>query len=45
MEHVIKITHWKKDMKIKCPECGKKVKEPYKCKCGAVIKLRMDMKF
>ena len=38
MEHKVELSFWKKGMKISCPECGKKVKEPYKCKCGAVLK-------
>lgn len=38
MEYKIELPYWKKGMKIKCPECNKKVKEPYLCKCGTVLK-------
>ncbi len=44
MEHKIELSYWKKGMKIICPECGKKVKEPYTCECGAELKPYVKMK-
>lgn len=38
MKYKIELKYWKRGMKIVCPNCGMKVKEPYKCKCGAILK-------
>ena len=43
MEHKIELSYWKKGMKITCPECKKKITEPYICKCGAVLKPYVKM--
>jgi len=41
MKHIVILSHWEKGMKVKCPECGKKVEEPYICKCGVELKLKV----
>lgn len=38
MECKVLLSYWKKGMKIQCPECKKKVKEPYNCECGVILK-------
>jgi len=43
MEHKIYLLSWNEDMKITCPECNRKVKEPYICKCGAMLRLFVKM--
>lgn len=43
--HKVKLAYWKKGMKIECPACGGKVKEPYNCKCGAILKPFVQMNF
>ena len=45
MKEVI-INGWKKGMKVACPECGKKVKDPYVCKEHGkfTVKVQMGMK-
>lgn len=43
MKYWIKLPYWKKGMKIACPECDKKIKEPYICKCGAILKPYVKM--
>ena len=40
----VELPFWKKGMKIKCPECGTKVKEPYHCKCGVSIQPYVKIK-
>lgn len=34
----VQLSYWKKGMKVKCPKCGNKCKEPYKCSCGVQLK-------
>ncbi len=38
MEVKVELSRWKKGQKINCPECGRKVKQPYVCKCGVTLK-------
>lgn len=38
IEYKIELKFWKKGMKVECPVCDSKVKEPYICKCGAILK-------
>ncbi len=38
MKIKVELPYWKKGMKIECPECHTKIKEPYICKCGAELK-------
>lgn len=41
----VQLPFWKKGMKIKCPNCHEKVKEPYQCKCGTALKPFVKMNF
>ncbi len=49
-EYKIELTHWTKRTKVMCPVCrdhvardGRK-KNPYTCKCGAILKPFVRMK-
>lgn len=41
----VELPYWKKGMKVKCPNCHRKVKEPYRCKCGVILKPFVKMSF
>ncbi len=41
----VELSYWKKGMKIECPKCKSKIKEPYKCRCGATLKPFVKMSF
>lgn len=43
-EQKVKLSHWIKGMKISCPECDKKLKEPYECSdCDIKLKPFVQM--
>jgi len=44
MQRKIELGYWRKGMKLTCPECGRKIKEPYKCKCGITLKPFVKLK-
>lgn len=40
---IVFLPHWKEGMKVECPNCKEKIKEPYKCKCGTELEVRVKL--
>jgi len=40
---IVFLPYWKKGMKVECPNCKEKIKEPYKCKCGTEFEIRVKL--